>query len=123
MTDGLARVTPSPQDYVPFQSGDVLGFYVESANPVAPTRPPNGVVLQTSPSAFTSETVWFATISPSLATSSHIDCPYSVGSVGILNTQTFAAPVLSIATSKCYYKVMILNVNRYNAVVCSYKIV
>ena len=26
LANGLARVTPSPQDYIQFQSGDVLGF-------------------------------------------------------------------------------------------------
>ena len=44
-----AIVTPSPQDYIQFQPGDVLGFYVEEAR-----RSDDGVVILTSPSRFTS---------------------------------------------------------------------
>ena len=99
LSGGIARVTPSPQGYIQFQPNDVLGFYVESANLVT-LRPPNGVVLQTQPSRFTSEVVWHASIPPSIAASLNMDCPYSVGSNGILSTLTRAAPVISIATSK-----------------------
>ena len=31
LSDEVAIVTPSPQDYIQFQPGDVLGFYVEDA--------------------------------------------------------------------------------------------
>ena len=95
LSGGVARVTPSPQDQLPFKSGDVLGFYVASANPVPPTRPPNGVVLQIT----TSETVWYASIAPSEAASMSGDCPYSVGRGGRLDSSTLAAPVLLISTS------------------------
>ena len=99
LSGGVARVTPSPQDYIQFQPNDVLGFYVESANLVT-ARPPNGLVLQIHPARFTSEVVWHASIPPSIAASLNEDCPYSVGNNGILSTLTHAAPVISIATSK-----------------------
>ena len=90
----VAVVTPSPQDYIQFQPGDVLGFYVEEARESS-----GGVVILTSPSSFTSELVWYASIGPAMATSQNRDCPYSVGSNGVLNTVTHAAPVISIETS------------------------
>ena len=99
LSNGVVRVTPSPQDYIQFQSNDVLGFYVESANLVT-LRPPNGLVLQTRPVRFTSELVWHASIAPSMAAYQNRDCPYSVGSDGILNTLTRAAPVISIGTGE-----------------------
>ena len=93
-SSNLVRVTPSPQDYIQFRPGDVLGFYVEEALSAT-----DGVVILTSPSSFTSELVWYASIAPSMATSQNGDCPYSVGSSGVLNTLTRAAPVISISTS------------------------
>ena len=94
-SDNLVRVTPSPpdQDYIQFQPGDVLGFYVEKAR-----DDNNGVVVLTSPTSFASERVWYASIAPTMATSQNGDCPYSVGSSGVLNTVKQAAPVISIAT-------------------------
>ena len=93
-SDNLVRVTPSPQDYIQFQPGDVLGFYVEEARDAD-----DGVVILTNPSSFTSELVWYASIAPTMATSQNGDCPYSVGSNGgVLNTSTQAAPVISIKT-------------------------
>ena len=63
----VARVIPSPQNYIQFQPGDVLGVYVEE------TRDANrGVVILTSydgTTSFTSELVWYASIAPSMATS------------------------------------------------------
>ena len=91
LSDEVVIVTPSPQDYIQFQPGDVLGFYVE--------KPHNddGVVVLTSPSSFTSEVVWFASIAPTLATS---QTTYSIGSSGDLDTLTRAAPVISIRTGE-----------------------
>ncbi len=99
----IARVTPSPQDYIQFQVGDVLGFYVEDAR-----GDDNGVVILTTYSdasrmitSFFSELVWYAKIEPGMATlsSQNGDCPYSVGSNGgVLDTSTGAAPVISIST-------------------------
>lgn len=96
LINDLAIVTPSPQDYVQYQPGDVLGFYIENA-----AQDHNGIVLRTSPSWLTSELVWFASITGTAKTSLNGDCPYSVGSGGVLGRSTRAAPVISIATSKC----------------------
>ena len=93
LSDGVAQVTPSPQDYIQFQPGDVLGFYVEEARGDG-----DGVVVLTEPSSFTSELVWYASIAPTMATSQNGDCPYSVGSSGVLNILTEAAPVITIST-------------------------
>ena len=90
LADDLARVTPSPQDYITFQSGDVLGFYVERG------REDNGGVnvLNTR----TNDIVWYGAIA--FPTSTIGSCPYSAGSSGVLNQQTRAAPVISIAKGK-----------------------
>ena len=92
LSDQVAIVTPLPQDYIQFQPGDVLGFYVEEARDRV-----GGVAVLTSPSSFTSEVVWYANIDPAMATSQSV---YSVGSSGDLNSSTHAAPVISIETGK-----------------------
>ena len=108
--DQVARLTPSPQDYIQFQPGDVLGFYVdgEEDNSDEDNRDEDnseedndddGVVVLTSPSSFTSEVVWFASIAPTLATS---QTTYSIGSSGDLDTLTRAAPVISIGTGNSF---------------------
>ena len=99
--DGVAiSLAPSPFNYIiQFQPGDVLGFYVREAA----DKDDPGVVILTSYDdtiSFTSELVWYASIAPTIATSHNGDCPYSVGSSGVLNTSTRAAPVISIATGK-----------------------
>ena len=91
LSDQVAIVTPSPQDYIQFQPGDVLGFYVEEGRGA-----PDGVVVLTN-SSFTSEVVWFASIAPTLATS---QITYYIGSSGDLDTSTRAAPVISIRTGE-----------------------
>ena len=91
----VARVTPSPQDYIQFQPGDVLGFYVEEAR-----ESDDGVVVLTNPSSFTSEIVWYASIDQAMAPLLNRYCPISVGVNGVLNTLTQAAPVISLATCK-----------------------
>ena len=60
LRSGVAIVTPSPQDYIQFVCGDVLGFYVEDIK--SSIFPYPGVVLQTSPGYLTSELLWFASI-------------------------------------------------------------
>ena len=92
LSDQVAIVTPSPQDYIQFQPGDVLGFYVEEARDSE-----DGVVVLTNPNGFTSEAVWFVSIDPAMATSQSV---YSIGSSGDLDSLTRAAPVISIATGK-----------------------
>ena len=94
--NGVVRVTPSPQDYIQFQPGDVLGVYVEEAR-----ESDDGVVILTSASgitSFTSELVWYASIDPTMATSQNGDCPYSIGNSGVLNTLARGAPVISVST-------------------------
>ena len=89
LSGGVAQVTPSPQKYIQFRPGDVLGFYVEEA------REDNnrGVAVLTTDN-FTRESVWYAS-----ATSQTVaGCPISVGSAGDLNTMLQGAPVISIAT-------------------------
>ena len=103
LNNGVVKVVPSTQDYIQFRSGDVLGFYVESAG-IGKQKVTNGVVIRTSPSSFTSELVWYASISPAMATSQSGDCPYSVGSNGVLNSSTHAAPVISIDTCRYFFQ-------------------
>ena len=93
LSGGVAQVTPSPQDYIQFRPGDVLGFYVEEA-----IRATDGVVILTTPSSLISELVWYASIAPTMATSQNGDCPYSIGNNGALDTLTRAAPIISIDT-------------------------
>ena len=104
-SERVARVTLSPQDQLQFQPGDVLGFYVESngSGPGPGGDADNGVVLLNN-SKHTSELVWFAKIARTTSqTSQSGSCPYPVGTTGILNTSTHAAPVISIAvmTTPC----------------------
>ena len=85
---GLAKLAPSPQNYIQFQPGDVLGFYVEEA------REDNRGVAVLTTDSYTRESVWYAS-----ATSQTVaGCPISVGSAGELNTMLRGAPVISIAT-------------------------
>ena len=89
LSGDVAMVTPSPQDYIQFQPGDVLGVYVEEA------RDDNdkGVVVLTTDS-YTNELVWYAS-----ATSQTVaGCPISVGSGGDLTSMLQGAPVISIST-------------------------
>ncbi|MCG8621930.1 MAG: hypothetical protein MJE68_08055, partial [Proteobacteria bacterium] len=94
LNSGVASpLLPSSSDYIMFRPGDVLGFYVEEARWAN-----NGIVILTTSddtSTFTSEFVWYAI--PSMTTSQNGDCPYSVGSNGVLGTSTRAAPVISIS--------------------------
>ena len=102
LSSGIAIITPSPQDYIQFQPGDVLGFYVENAN-----NHTNGVVIRVSPSILTNEMIWFASIPRTTLSSNVRDCFYSVGENGNLNTLTHAAPVISIETGQYVDKVKI----------------
>ena len=103
LSRGIAIVTPSPQDYIRYQFGDVLGVYVENASPIlTPTRSDNGVVIQIT-GDFTKDTIWYASIAPTMVTSKGLDCPYTVGELGSLISSRRGAPVISIATSRCIY--------------------
>ena len=92
----VAKVTPSPQDQLQFQPGDVLGFYVESHGTSSDFD--NGVVLLNNGS-HTNELVYFASIDATAQTSQSGSCPYPVGSSRALNSTTRAAPVISISTT------------------------
>ena len=98
--DRVARVTPSPQHQLQFQIGDVVGFYVESNGAMSDND--NGVVLLNNGS-HTNELVWFASIDTTAQTSQSGSCPYPVGTTGVLNLSTHAAPVISVAvmTTPC----------------------
>ena len=56
LSGGVAQVTPSPRDQIQFQSGDVLGFFVEESR-----NDDRGVNVVTT-AEFTSETVWYASV-------------------------------------------------------------
>ena len=90
--DHVARVTPLPQDQLQFQPGDVLGFYVESHGTTSDDD--NGVVLLNNAS-YTRELVWHASIAT--RASQMGSCPYPVGTAGVLNISTRAAPVISLS--------------------------
>ena len=97
----VAVLTPSPQDYIQFECGDVLGFYVDYvSNSNNEGSLEGGVAVLTSPNSFTSELVWYASIAPTMTTSQNGVSLYSVGSNGDLDTSTHAAPVISIEISK-----------------------
>ena len=101
LTTYFARVTPSPQDHIRFQPGDVLGFYLQLRSRLSRTVSSEGVVMLTSPSKFASVQVWYASVAPTKAASlMGTDCPYSVGSDGALNSLSKAAPFISISTGK-----------------------
>ena len=87
LSGNVAEVTPSSQDRIPFQSGDVLGFYVEEA------RNNDGGVAVLTTDSYTNELVWYASTSQTVS-----GCPISVGSSGELNTMLRGAPVISIST-------------------------
>ena len=100
--EGVVKVIPSLQYQLEFQTGDVLGFYVESHGG---SDHDNGVVLLDN-GTHTSELVWFASIDIAAAQPSQSgSCPYPVGTQnGVLNSSTHAAPVisLSVMTTSCY---------------------
>ena len=101
----VARITPLPQEQLQFQPGDVLGFYVESHGqgdgPGGDAD--NGVVLVNNDIDYRSESVWFASIDITTQTSLSVSCPYPVGTNGVLNSLTQAAPVISIKITTTSY--------------------
>ena len=108
----VARVTPLPRNQLPFQPGDVLGFYVEASGTGASDHD-NGVVVLDN-DGFSNELIWHASITA--LTSSIGSCPYPVGSTRLLSSPTSAAPVISIdvTTYSCLQSIftsMILSLN------------
>ena len=90
----VARVTPLPRNQLPFQPGDVFGFYVEASGTTSDHD--DGVVLLNN-DGFNNELIWHASITA--LTSSIGSCPYPVGSTRVLRETTQAAPVISIAVT------------------------
>ena len=100
----VARVVPPLHNQLQFLPGDVLGFYVE--HHVGQSSYNNGVVQLGIDSSHTrlSEFVWHACIDITAAqTSQSGSCPYPIGTSGVLNSLTHAAPVISVSltTAPC----------------------
>ena len=87
--DIATGLSPSPQDYIQFQPGDVLGFYVEVAK-----NDNRGVVVLTT-DGYSSEVMWSASVG-SQSVGSFVSVAKSSGD---LNTPLPGAPVISISTS------------------------
>ena len=101
ISGGLARATPSPQDYIHFQPGDVLGFYMESNYNNLQDNP--GIVLKSDPRSGNREIVWHARMDSNEATLFKKGCPYTwlAGANNELPINfTRLAPIISIGTSK-----------------------
>ena len=90
---GLARVIPSPQHYIQFQPGDVLGFHVEGGG-----TDNHGVLVRRDNDR---EVVWHASIDSNEAALLREGCPYPwpAGNSELDITLIRAAPVISINTS------------------------
>ena len=109
LSGGVASgLSPSPpdQDVIPFQPGDVLGFYVNIRGEPDENNRDGVVLLDSYESTTYSESVWYARIAQNMAASRSGDCPYSVGSSGDLSISTQAAPVISIQTGAGLRKVL-----------------
>ena len=99
VSGGLASATPSPQDRIHFQPGDILGFYMESDEHGDP-----GIVLKNDRSYGDSEVVWHASMDRNEAALLRKGCPYTWLLNGGGNRElpisfTRAAPIISIQTS------------------------
>ena len=106
LSAGLARATPSPQDRIHFQPGDVLGFYMESDEQGDKYGDP-GIVLKNDPTSGNREVVWHASMHPDEAALLRKGSSYTWlldggSSHELPITFTHAAPIISIDTSKLY---------------------
>ena len=86
---GAVVISPSPGDYIPVQSGDVLGVHVESA------KDNNGGLVVLTTDTYTRDSVWLASVTSQLG-----DCPVSIGNNGQLNTLLQGAPVITADASE-----------------------
>ena len=93
LKSGLARATPLPQNWIHFQPGDVLGFYMESNE-----RDDPGIVLKSDRNR---EEVWYASMDPNEATLLRKGCPHTRrgGNPELAINFTPASPIISIGTS------------------------
>ena len=89
LTSRVARLTPSPGEYVQFQPGDILGFYVVEA------RESDAGVPVLSTGSFSSYSVWHANVG-----AQYSETLVSVGTNGVLSSTLQAAPVVTVSTSK-----------------------
>ena len=103
-SEHVARVTPSLQDQLEFQPEDVPGFYVENNGDGSSDSDNGVVVLEYEGKSTYSKLVWHASVDTAAQTSQSGSCPYPVGTNGILDSSTHAAPVISISvtTYSCY---------------------
>ena len=90
----------TPNKTLQFQAGDVLGFYVESHGSNDSNYDNGVVVLNTS--NHTNELIWYGKIDDTAVQPSK-SSSYLVGTNGVLNSSTHAAPVISISviTTSC----------------------
>ena len=93
-TNQVALVTPSPQHWIQFQPGDVLGFSLKTTD-----RSDGGMVVlrdsgERDDGGYETEEVWYADTRKIISTDMHC-----VGNESgrVLNTRTNAAPVISVA--------------------------
>ena len=86
----MVVATPSPQDYIQFQPGDVLGFYVEEVSLHS-----NGAINLIKSGTYANEVVWLTSAVPEIAATLVTNCPLPALSW----TSLRAAPVLSIAVT------------------------
>ena len=92
LTNQVAFVTPLSGERIHFQPGDVVGFSVVEAR-----KKDHGVVAlrdreDERDGGYETETVWYGDEADRLPDP---DCPYPIGTAGVLSTSMHAAPVVS----------------------------
>ena len=94
LSSGLARATPSPQNWIHFQPGDVVGFYMES-NERGDKYGDPGIVLKSDRNR---EEVWHVSMDPDEAALLRKGCPHTWrGNPKLEISFTPAAPIISIS--------------------------
>ena len=99
LSDQVAFVTPQPLERINFQPGDVIGFSVAQDRERDMKK---GVVIlrdreERRDREYETEMVWYGHKDDQLA---DLDCPYPVGTAGVLSVSSDAAPVVSPLYSK-----------------------
>ena len=91
-------VIPSPQDQLQFQPGDVAAWLLHGKYGSTDNSDYDNGVVALSNGSHTSELVWFAIVDiTATQTSQSCSCSYPVGTNGVLNSSTRAAPVILIS--------------------------
>ena len=111
LTDGVAVVTPQPEDRIQFQPGDVLGFMLENTDGTE-----GGVVLlrdssERDDSGYETEEVWHADVSNAVIRNGQCLFPVGTGPGRILNISTNAAPVISVSYSKLIHYAIAMSIS------------